>query len=108
MRLRSTRQSPCAGSSLASPSVLEYAGGVNRQFGARAAIRADVVYRDYKDFYIQRIDTTTGKTTNSVGTVLDLVQNQRATRLEWYIIGLIVIEILLSLGDIMLRLRGAP
>jgi uncharacterized Rmd1/YagE family protein len=40
--------------------------------------------------------------------VLDMVQNQRAARLEWYIIGLIVIEILLSLADIMLRLRGAP
>ena len=44
---------------------------------------------------------------DTVGTVLDLVQNQRATRLEWYIIGLIVIEILLSVGDMMLRLRGA-
>jgi uncharacterized Rmd1/YagE family protein len=49
-----------------------------------------------------------GLINETVGTVLDLVQNQRATRLEWYIIGLIAIEILLSLGDIMLRLRGAP
>ena len=39
----------------------------------------------------------------TVGTVLDLVQNQRSTRLEWYIIGLILIEILLSLGDLVLR-----
>ncbi|HZB92572.1 MAG TPA: RMD1 family protein [Stellaceae bacterium] len=43
----------------------------------------------------------------TVDTVLDLVQNQRATRLEWYIIGLILIEILLSLGDTLLRLRGS-
>jgi required for meiotic nuclear division protein 1 len=42
----------------------------------------------------------------TVGTVLDLVQNQRATRLEWYIIGLIVIEILLSVGDLIFRLAG--
>jgi uncharacterized Rmd1/YagE family protein len=42
----------------------------------------------------------------TVGTVLDLVQNQRATRLEWYIIGLIAIEILLSLGDMLLRAHG--
>jgi carboxypeptidase family protein len=64
--------SPQIRGSLDSPNVLEYAGGVNRQFGARAAVRADVVYRDYKDFYIQRVDTTTGKTANNVGTVLDL------------------------------------
>jgi uncharacterized Rmd1/YagE family protein len=44
----------------------------------------------------------------TVGTVLDLVQNQRSNRLEWYIIGLIAIEILLSLGDMLLRLSGAP
>src|SRR5262249_5219265 len=30
----------------------------------------------------------------TVGTILDLVQNQRSNRLEWYIIGLIAIEIL--------------
>jgi required for meiotic nuclear division protein 1 len=45
---------------------------------------------------------------DTVGTLLDLVQNQRATRLEWYIIGLITIEILLSLCDILLRFRGGP
>jgi required for meiotic nuclear division protein 1 len=33
----------------------------------------------------------------TVGTLIDLVQNQRSVRLEWYIIGLIGIEILLSL-----------
>ncbi|MGO8917933.1 MAG: RMD1 family protein [Stellaceae bacterium] len=43
----------------------------------------------------------------TVGTILDLVQNQRSTRLEWYIIGLILIEILLSIGDIVLRLHGS-
>jgi uncharacterized Rmd1/YagE family protein len=40
----------------------------------------------------------------TVDTLLDLVQNQRSMRLEWYIIGLIGLEILLSLGDILLRL----
>jgi required for meiotic nuclear division protein 1 len=42
----------------------------------------------------------------TVGTIVDLVQNQRSTRLEWYIIGLIAIEILLSLGDMVLRAHG--
>ena len=39
----------------------------------------------------------------TVGTILDLVQTQRSMRLEWYIIGLIGIEIMLSLGDFLLR-----
>ena len=40
--------------------VWEYATGVNRQFGSRAAVRADLVYRDYTDFYSDRADTSTG------------------------------------------------
>jgi hypothetical protein len=53
--------SPQIGESLDSPSVWEYASGVNRTFGGRAALRADFVYRDYKGFYIQRTDLTTGR-----------------------------------------------
>jgi len=41
--------------------VIEYATGVTRQIGGRATLRADYVYRNYRDFYSQRIDTTTGK-----------------------------------------------
>lgn len=41
---------------------------------------------------------------DTVDTLLDLVQNQRSVRLEWYIIGLIGLEILLSLGDMLLGL----
>ncbi len=37
----------------------------------------------------------------TVGMLIDLVQNQRSVRLEWYIIGLIGIEILLSLFQIL-------
>ena len=36
-------------------------------------------------------------------TALDLVQDQRSTRLEWYIIGLIAIEILISVYELFLR-----
>jgi required for meiotic nuclear division protein 1 len=39
----------------------------------------------------------------TVGTLIELVQNQRSVRLEWYIIGLIAIETLVSLGDLVLR-----
>ena len=58
--------------SLDSPYNLEYAGGVSRQFGSRAAIRADVAYRKFYKVYVTRIDTTTGKVTNSFGQQFDL------------------------------------
>jgi len=48
------------GNDLKSPNVWEYAFGVNRQIGARAAVRADFIARRYHDFYSLRTDTTTG------------------------------------------------
>lgn len=48
------------GKDLKSPHVWEYALGVNRQIGNRAAVRADVIARRYRDFYSLRTDTTTG------------------------------------------------
>ncbi len=45
---------------LQSPSTWEYATGVNRQIGGRAAVRVDFIYRDFNDFYIDR--TTPGQT----------------------------------------------
>ncbi len=47
--------------SLRSPSVWEYSSGVSRQFGGRAALRADFAYRDYSDLYVQRTDLSTGQ-----------------------------------------------
>jgi uncharacterized Rmd1/YagE family protein len=38
-------------------------------------------------------------------TLLDLVQTQRSVRLEWYIIGLIGLELLLSIGSLVLHAR---
>jgi hypothetical protein len=58
--------------SLASPYNLEYAGGVSRQFGSKAAIRADVSYRNFKDAYVTRVDQSTGKVVNSFGQSFDL------------------------------------
>ena len=52
--------SPQIGKTLKSPSVWEYATGVNRHFGDRAAVRADVTIRQYHDFYSLRTDATTG------------------------------------------------
>jgi outer membrane receptor protein involved in Fe transport len=42
--------SPVVGD-LSSPNVWEYAGGINRAFGSRATVRADVIYRTYGNFY---------------------------------------------------------
>ena len=59
--------------SLDSPNALEYAMGVSRQFGNRATVRLDGVFRDYRDFYSQRIDTTTGQVADPAGNRFDLI-----------------------------------
>jgi hypothetical protein len=58
--------------SLSSPNVIAYAGGISRQFESRAVVRVDYSYRDYRDFYSQRIDTSTGTVTDEFGNVADL------------------------------------
>jgi outer membrane receptor protein involved in Fe transport len=58
--------------SLRSPHANEFATGLSRQLGGRGAIRADVVYRTFTDFYADRIDTTTGQVTDQAGQVFDL------------------------------------
>jgi outer membrane receptor for ferrienterochelin and colicin len=63
---------PQIGENLQSPNVLEYAAGVSRAFGARASLRADYVYRDYRDFYVARTDLSTGQVINEFGRELDL------------------------------------
>jgi len=57
---------------LTSPNVRAYAFGVSRQITNRAVIRADYSFRDYRDFYSQRIDTTTGIVTDPLGNRADL------------------------------------
>jgi TonB dependent receptor len=71
--------------SLASPNVLEYAGGVNRQLGKRGALRVDAVYRDYQDFYSQRTDLSTGKVSSPAGQTFDLtvVENTNAVKRKY-------------------------
>ncbi len=57
---------------LSSPNVLAYAAGISRQVGSRAVVRADYSYRDYRDFYSQRIDTSTGTVVDQFGNRSDL------------------------------------
>jgi outer membrane receptor protein involved in Fe transport len=58
--------------SLNSPHANELAVGVSRTLGQRGAVRADVVYRDYNDFYADRIDTSTGQVQDELGQSFDL------------------------------------
>jgi hypothetical protein len=71
--------------SLESPSVLEYAGGVSRQLGRRAALRVDGTYRTYRNFYASVVDMTTGRVTDQFGKAFDLslVQNTDAVQRKY-------------------------
>ena len=57
---------------LSSPSAWEYAGGVARQFGGRASLKADLLVRHYVDFYMRQADTTTGQVQDPTGRPFDL------------------------------------
>jgi outer membrane receptor protein involved in Fe transport len=73
---------PQIGNDLKPPSVLEYAAGLSRQFGARAAVRVDYVYRDWRDFYVQRTDGSTGRVTNALGQAFDLTLIENTNELK--------------------------
>jgi hypothetical protein len=83
-----TGVTPLIRDSLTSPNALEYAGGVSRQFGARATLRADVVYRDYHDFYVQRTDTSTGQVADKLGRSFDLTLIENSDHLKRQYAGL--------------------
>jgi outer membrane receptor for ferrienterochelin and colicin len=74
--------------SLRSPSADEYAVGVSRQLGIRGALRADLAYRNFNNFYSDRVDTTTGTVTNSIGDEFDLVLVENTNELERQYLGL--------------------
>jgi outer membrane receptor protein involved in Fe transport len=59
--------------SLKSPHVDEFAAGVSHAIGTRGAVRVDFVNREYGDFYVQRVDTTTGTATDQFGQSFDLI-----------------------------------
>jgi outer membrane receptor for ferrienterochelin and colicin len=61
------------GDGLITPNNWEYALGLNRQFGGRAAIRVDYIFRDYKDFYTNDTNLSTGRVTNELGQSFDRI-----------------------------------
>ena len=58
--------------SLVSPNANEFVFGLAGAIGTRGSFRADVVRREYRDFYDLKRDMTTGKVTDSNGAVYDL------------------------------------
>jgi hypothetical protein len=73
---------PQIGESLVSPNVLETSAGVSRMIGGRGALRADFSYRTYRDFYVQRTDTATGRVTDPAGRAYDLTLIENTSLLE--------------------------
>ena len=62
--------------SLSSPSVIEYALGLTTRLGDHGILRADVIHRDWQDFYAARTDLSTGHVVAGNGpTDLTLIQN---------------------------------
>ncbi len=57
--------------SLSSPSTDELTVGVAKRLGREGLVRLDYVSREFKDFYIDRTDTTTGTATDPYGQVFD-------------------------------------
>ena len=58
---------------LRSPYVVEASAGAEAALGSRGSVRADFLYRDYRDLYGGRIDLTTGRTPpDPKGTVYDI------------------------------------
>ena len=68
--------------SLNSPHANEFAVGVSRSLGQRGAVRVDVVHRDFNDFYVDRIDTSTGTVQDETGKSYDLKLVENTNDLE--------------------------
>ncbi len=72
---------------LTSPYAIEYSGGVSRMLGQRGTVRADVVYRDFRNFYSLRTDRATGTVTSN-GSTFDRNVVENSDRTDRQYIGL--------------------
>ena len=68
--------------SLASPHALEYAAGISRRLGERASVRADFMFRDFRDFYSERIDTSYRHRRRFAGRPIRQVRDRKLQRSE--------------------------
>ena len=67
------------GDSLQSPNSREITLGVTRRLGAQGSVRVDGIYRRFHDFYITRIDSTTGQGAGPVRDELRPAASSRTT-----------------------------
>lgn len=76
----STRIAP---GGLRSPYANELSAGVESAFGSRGSARIDYLYRDYRDLYSGRIDSTTGQTPpDPFGNVYDIEEIGNSNRIK--------------------------
>ena len=70
---------------LTSPSADEYVFGIRGTIGAKGSYRADVVRREYQNFYDQRKDMSTGQVTDPYGNTSDvaLIETSNDYRREY-------------------------
>jgi hypothetical protein len=73
---------------LTSPYSVEYSGGLSRVLGGRGTLRADVVYRDFRNFYGLRTDLETGRVSDPVAGTFDLGVIENTDRTERQYVGL--------------------
>ena len=67
---------------LRSPTATEYTAGVGLALGPKGWVRADYVYRNFDNFYDNRIDTTTGQVVSPDRTLLDVEILQNSAVLD--------------------------
>ena len=72
---------------LTSPYSIEFGGGISRSLGQRGTARADLVYRDFRNFYSLRTDLSTGRVQQG-NTSLDMNVVENSDRTERQYIGL--------------------
>jgi len=60
------------GDDLITPSAWEYTVGFARQLGSRGSFRVDGIFREYRDFYAEQKDLTTGRVADPSGRLYDL------------------------------------
>ncbi|HEX6158806.1 MAG TPA: hypothetical protein VF111_01485, partial [Thermoanaerobaculia bacterium] len=68
--------------SLASPSVRELTAGYGVQLGIGGYVRADVVLRDWRDFYAASVTTSTRRTNTPLGIPVDLTLLRNTGEIE--------------------------
>jgi hypothetical protein len=67
---------------LASPFVREMTAGYGMQLGANGYVRADLVHRDWRDFYASSVTTSTRRSNTPLGIPVDLLLIRNSNRVE--------------------------